>query len=292
MSSSGGGVITRPYTYGDSTGKFAPIPASSPSFPAKSSSLGSCQRRPIRFSFHRRSIRGANQISRGEEIGGLAASRGPSSIFPPFIFFYLHSSVHTHTFTDTLTCGRTRKRVAPGDGGLAERRMLAASGPDPSPGSNGPLNPPNALKGRAKQSPSKHSGRSLDPCTCLPGRAEGGAAHVCTSPGIFSARTKAKAGKGSFFHSCFSPPNKLALRSLRRENAPMAATAGHGWRLRPGARREHAADRSASVSTIHPHLPSGGAQAQEVDSTPPRVVVHPPPPAQLAAIKPSDSRQR
>lgn len=84
-------------------GKFAPIPASSQ--PSQDHRLlGSCQRRPIRFSFHRRSIGGANQISREEEIGGLAASRGPSSIPPPSFHLLLltlfctntHSEIHSH----------------------------------------------------------------------------------------------------------------------------------------------------------------------------------------------------
>lgn len=140
-----------PHTFSDSTkepyrGKFAPIPASSRhSQPSQARCLlGSCQHRPILLSFHRRSIRGANQISRGEEIGeGLAAGRGPSSIFfsPPFHVLSL-TLFCTHTFRDTLPCGGTRKRVALGDGGLGERRMLAAKGPDPSPGSNGPLTLP------------------------------------------------------------------------------------------------------------------------------------------------------
>lgn len=63
-------------------------------------------------------------------------------LFPPLSCSFTYTLLYTHTFTDTLTRGRTRKRVAPGDGGLAERRMLAARGPDPSPGSIGPLSLP------------------------------------------------------------------------------------------------------------------------------------------------------
>lgn len=100
-----------PHTFSDSTkepyrGKFAPIPASSRhSQPSQARCLlGSCQHRPILLSFHRRSIGGANQISRGEEIGeGLAPICGPSSFFPPFhvLSFTLFC---THTFRDTLPC--------------------------------------------------------------------------------------------------------------------------------------------------------------------------------------------
>lgn len=100
-----------PHTFSDSTkepyrGKFAPIPASSRhSQPSQARCLlGSCQRRPILPSFHRRSIGGANQISRGEEIGeGLAPICGPSSFFSPFhvLSFTLFC---THTFRDTLPC--------------------------------------------------------------------------------------------------------------------------------------------------------------------------------------------
>lgn len=181
--------------------QFLPLPHHSQPSQARRL-LGSCQHRPIRFSFHRRSIRGANQISRGEEIGGLAVSRGPSSIFfPPFIFFYLHSSVHTHSGIHSQERGlpwETEAWVKEGcwqRGGLTH--LLAAAG----------------LSTSLQRVERNSQTISLKAFWVIPGplhvpswERRRWAAHVCTSPGIFSGRTKAKAGKGAFFHSCFCLP--------------------------------------------------------------------------------------
>lgn len=95
-------VIPRESPTGGDLPQFLPLPRHSQPSRARRL-LGSCQHRPIRFSFHRRSSTGANQISRGEEIGGLAASRQPSSIFLPFHLLLLplfcthtHSEIHSH----------------------------------------------------------------------------------------------------------------------------------------------------------------------------------------------------
>lgn len=81
-----------------------------------------------------RSIGGANQISRGEETGeGLAASHWTCFFFlPSFMFFLSYALPLALSHTRTHTCIRRRKRVAPGDRGLGESRMLAVKRPDPS----------------------------------------------------------------------------------------------------------------------------------------------------------------
>lgn len=60
---------------------------------------------------------------------------------PPLSCSFIYTLLYTHIQRYTPMRG-TRKRVALGDGGLGERRMLAARGPDPSPGSNAPLTLP------------------------------------------------------------------------------------------------------------------------------------------------------
>lgn len=194
----------RPHAFGGATkepyrGKFAPIPASSRhSQPSQAHCLlGSCQHRPILLSFHRRSIGGANQISRGEEIGeGLAPICGPSSFFPPLSCSFIYTLLYTHIQRYTPMRG-TRKRVALGDGGLGERRMLAGKGPDPSPGSNAPLTLP--LMCRREQPNNNPQSILGDPWT--PARAFMGRACV-HEPWDLLQEDKGK----SFFPLCFHLP--------------------------------------------------------------------------------------
>lgn len=63
--------------------------------------LNSCRHRPIPLSFHRRSVGGANQISRGEEIGeGLAASlRAPSLFLSLSCSCFTRALLCTHNYT-------------------------------------------------------------------------------------------------------------------------------------------------------------------------------------------------
>lgn len=119
--------------------------------------LNSCRHHPILLSFHRRSVGGANQISRGEEIGeGLAASlRAPSlslscSCFTRALLCthnytrsHVYTDAHTHTHIHRYSHAEDKKerRVALGDRGLGERRMLAVKGPDPSLGKEEPPTP-------------------------------------------------------------------------------------------------------------------------------------------------------
>ncbi len=141
-------MIPRKIPIGGNLPKFLPHPKHSQPSTAHCL-LNSCRHHPILLSFHRRSIRGANQISRGEEIGeGLAASHRACfslscSSFTctlPHTHTYVHTHTHTHIQRYTHMEG-TRKRVALGDRGLGERRMLAVKGLDPSLGKEEPLTP-------------------------------------------------------------------------------------------------------------------------------------------------------
>lgn len=180
-----------PHTFSDSTregeiwSQFLALPRhSQPSQALRL--LTSCQHHPIWFSFLRRRIGAANQISRGGNRRFGSAMWTFLYFFPPFHVLLL-TLFCTHTFRDTLT----RKRVAPGDGGLGERRMLAAGGPDPSPGSDGALSLPPTTERISQTITLKAFWVIPGPPHVPPGGRGRWAAHVWASPGRNIARAAA-----------------------------------------------------------------------------------------------------
>lgn len=132
----------------------------------------------VLLSFHHRSRARANQISRGKEIReGLAESiwayfsLSSSSFSGAFCStqtgIYAYANTHPDTFRDIHTYrGQERELPWETEAWVKEgcwqwkglTHLLASKSLSP---------PSNALKGTVQQWGAKHSGWSLDPCTCL-----------------------------------------------------------------------------------------------------------------------------